>query len=76
MVRELRIRGLDEASSRRLIGSENIEKDALRRIIMMSRGQPLALKMLRDRDLAGLKSSTMFTPEEVRYMLFLRDKTA
>ena len=76
LVRELRIRGLDESSSRRLLGNEDIEKDAFRRIMMMSRGQPMALRMLRERDLTGLKSNTMFTPEEVRYMLFLRDKTA
>lgn len=75
-VRELRIRGLDESSSKRLLGNENIEADAFRRIILMSRGQPLTLRLLRDRDLAGLKGNTMFTPEEIRYMLFLRDKTS
>lgn len=76
IVQELRIKGLDEASAKRLIGNEGIEKDALRRIMMMTRGQPLALKLLRERDLAGLKSNTMYTPEEIRYMLFLRDKSA
>ena len=74
-VRELRIRGLDETSSKRLLGNENIEKDAFKRIMQISRGQPLMLRLLRDRDLSGLKSNTMVTPEEVRYMLFLRDKT-
>lgn len=76
LVKELRIRGLDEASAKRLLGNETIEKDALRRIMMMTRGQPLTLKLLRDRDLAGLKSGTVFTVEEIRYMLFLRDKNA
>jgi DNA-binding MarR family transcriptional regulator len=76
LVKELRIRGLDEASAKRLLGNETIEKDALRRIMMMTRGQPLALKLLRDRDLAELKSGTVFTAEEIRYMLFLRDKNA
>ena len=75
-VRELRIRGLDEVSSRRLLGNDKIDKEAFKRIMMMSRSQPLTLKLLRDRDLAGLKSNTMSTPEEIRYMLFLRDKTA
>ena len=73
-VYELRIRGLDENGSRRLLGNDNIDKDAFKRIMMMSRGQPLTLKLLRDRDLTGLKGNTMFTPEEIRYMLFLRDK--
>jgi len=75
LVRELRIRGLDEISSRRLLGKNDIEKDAFKRIMMISRGQPMTLKLLRDRDLTGLKNNTMFTPEEIRYMLFLRDKT-
>lgn len=74
-VRELKIRGLDEESSKRLLGNDKIEKDALKRIMLISRGQPLTLRLLRDRDLAGLKGNTMFTPEEIRYMLFLRDKT-
>ena len=75
-VRELRIRGLDENSSKRLLGNDNIEMEAFKRIMLMSRGQPMTLRLLRDRDLAGLKGNMMFTPEEVRYMLFLRDKTS
>jgi hypothetical protein len=74
LVRELRIRGLDEASAKRLLGNESIEADALKRIMMISRGQPLTLRLLGDRDLVGLKASTVFTAEELRYMLFLRDK--
>ena len=73
-VRELRMRGLDETAAKRLLGNDAIEKDAFKRIMMMTRGQPLALRLLRDRDLAGLKSSSVFTAEEIRYMLFLRDK--
>ncbi len=76
LVRELRIRGLDEASAKRLLGNQMIEPDAFRRIMMISRGQPLTLKLLGDRDLVGLKASTVFTAEEIRYMLFLRDKNA
>ena len=75
LVRELRIRGLDEASARRLLDKDDIEKDALKRIMMICRGQPMTLKLLKDRDLAGLKSNTKYTPEEIRYMLFLRDKS-
>jgi len=76
VVRELRIRGLDEAPAKRLLGNPNIEADALKRIMMISRGQPLTLKLLGDRDLVGLKASTVFTAEEIRYMLFLRDKNS
>jgi hypothetical protein len=75
-VQELRIRGLDEASAKRLLGNPSIEPDALKRIMMMTRGQPLVLRLLGERDLTGLKANTVFTAEELRYMLFLRDKNA
>jgi len=74
-VEVLRVKGLDEDSARRLLGNERMEKDAFRRIFMMSRGQPMALRMIRDGDYAGLKRDTVFTTEEIRYMLFLKDKT-
>ena len=75
IVRELKIKGLDEASAKRLLGSDLIEKDALRRIIMMTHSQPMVLRMLKEGDLDGLKKNTPFTAEEARYLLFLRDKT-
>jgi len=76
VVQELRLRGLDETSAAKLLGNDRIDGDAFRRIMQMTRGQPTALKMLRDRDYAGLKGSTLLTAEEVRYLLFLRDKNA
>ncbi len=73
-VRVLRVKGLDEKSAMRLLGNEKIEKDAFRRIFMMSRGQPMILRMLADGDYEGLKKNTVFTTEEARYLLFLKDK--
>ncbi len=75
VVQELKIKGLDQVSAKRLLGNELIEKDALRRIIMMSHSQPMVLKMLKNGDFNGLKKSTPFTAEEIRYLLFLKDKT-
>jgi len=73
-VREIRIKGLDDQSAKRLLGNEAIEKDALKRIMMMTRGQPMILKLLKDGDIKGLKDSTVFTAEEIRYLLFLKDR--
>lgn len=75
IVQELRIKGLDATSAKRLLGNERIEEDALRRIMMMTHGQPMVLRMLRDEDQKGLRKNTLFTPEEIRYLLFLKDKT-
>lgn len=73
-VTELRIKGLDENSARKLLGKEKIDNDAFHRVIMMTHGQPSILKMLRENDVKGLKESSVFTPEEIRYLLFLKDK--
>lgn len=76
IVEELKLKGLDHESARKLLGNDRIEPEALRRILMMTRAQPMTLKMLRDGDLEGLKKNTVFTPEEARYLLFLKEKAA
>jgi DNA-binding MarR family transcriptional regulator len=75
-VRELRVKGLDEVSAMKLLGNPNLEKDALKRIMMLTRGQPLVLRLLRDGDQSGLRKNTVFTAEEIGYLVFLKDKTA
>jgi DNA-binding MarR family transcriptional regulator len=74
-VREIRVRGLDEASARRLLGGTETEDEAFRRVYLMTRGQPLLLRMLRDDDAEGLKKNSVYTAEEIRYLLFLKNKT-
>jgi DNA-binding Lrp family transcriptional regulator len=74
-IQELKIKGLDENSAKKMLGNDKVEKDALRRIMMMTRGQPMILKMLREGDFKGLKKNSVFTSEEIRYLLFLKDKT-
>lgn len=75
-VHELRVKGLDDASALKLMGKPRLEKDALRRIMMLTRGQPLVLTLLRDGDQEGLKKNTVLTAEEIGYLLYLKDKTA
>lgn len=76
VVEELKLKGLDQESARKLLGNDRIEPDALRRILMMTHSQPMTLKLLRQGDLDGLKKISVFTPEDARYLLFLKDKTA
>jgi hypothetical protein len=73
-VRELRMRGLDRESAKKLLGNPGIDDDALRRIHSMSGGQPMILRMLRDGDSKGLKANSVFTAEEIRYIMFLKDR--
>lgn len=74
VVEELRIRGLDPDSAKKLLGNEDIESDAFKRVMMISRGQPMVLRMLRNDDQKGLKKSTVLTSEEIGYLLFLMGK--
>jgi len=75
IVWELRMRGIDEASAKKLLRNSNIEPEAFRRIYLMSRGQPRLLRLLRDGDIDGLKRTSVFTSEEIMYLMFLKDKT-
>ncbi|HIH00972.1 TPA: ATP-binding protein [Thermoplasmata archaeon] len=75
MVREIRVRGLDEQSAKKLLETPGIEEEAFRRVYLMTRGQPLLLRMLRDGDAEGLKKNSVYTAEEIRYLLFLKNKT-
>ncbi len=74
MVEELKIGGVDIENAKKILGNERIEREALRRIHGMTRGQPMALNMLRDGNIDALKKNSVFTPEEIRYMLFLKDQ--
>ena len=76
VVRELRVKGLDEGSARRLLGKPDIEPEAFRRVLLMTRGQPMLLRLLRDGMTEELKRVSVFTAEEIRYLMFLRDKTS
>ena len=76
VVNELRIKGLDEESARKLLGNPDIEPDAFRRVYLMTRGQPLLLGFLRDGNTDDLVKASVFTAEEARYLLFLSRKKA
>jgi DNA-binding MarR family transcriptional regulator len=75
VVRELRVKGLDDTSAMKLLGNPMLGKDALKRIMMLTRGQPMVLKLIRDGDQKGLRKDTVFTAEEIGYLMFLKDKT-
>jgi hypothetical protein len=74
VVQELKVKGIDQESAKRLLGNDSISNEALRRVVTMTRGQPLALNMLRDEDEKGLKNNTVLTPQEIKYLLLLKNK--
>jgi hypothetical protein len=60
-----------EADSRRLLAL-NLDDETFQQIYLMTRGQPLALSLLREGDEAGLKK--IRPNEEARFMMYLRDQ--
>ncbi len=68
-VEELHIRGLEPEYCRKLLG--DVDDEALKKIFMMTHGRPLYIKLLKNGDMDTLLSVSSFTPEEVRYLMFL-----
>ncbi len=68
-VEELHIRGLEPEYCRKLLG--NVDDDALKKIFMMTHGRPLYINLLKKGDVDALLAVSSFTPEEVRYLMFL-----
>jgi|GEM_PF-1681601 len=68
---EIRLHRFDEATARRFLGEE-LDDEAFQLIYMLTRGQPLALDMVRRGDAEGLKSIRL--SEEVRFLMYLRTR--
>jgi len=70
IVQEMTLKGLPEREARLLLENEEIPDDAFNRIYALTRGSPMVLTMLRDRNEKGLRRRTTFTNEEIRFLLF------
>lgn len=73
LVRELHLKGLDLENSKKLLGAEKIEEEALRRIYLLTKGCPLYLELIRKEDAQELKRRSRFTDAEIRLLLFSKD---
>jgi len=67
---ERRLKGLDLEGCRELLGVEDIDGEALRRIYLLTKGSPLYLRYIRERDAEGLKAHSRFTKAEIRLLLY------
>jgi DNA-binding PadR family transcriptional regulator len=68
---EIALSRFDERTVRKMLGAE-IDDEALQLIHMLTRGQPLALALLKTGSVEGLKKIRL--SEEVRFMMYLRDR--
>jgi len=69
-VREMSIKGLDMTSTGQMLG-DDIEDEALKRIYLLTKGNPAWLKFLAEGDTESL-CTTRLTREEVRLLMYLR----
>jgi DNA-binding MarR family transcriptional regulator len=70
-VAEIRLHRFDEATAREFLGEE-LDDEAFQLIYMLTRGQPLALDMVKRGDAEGLKAIRL--SEEVRFLMYLRTR--
>jgi len=68
---EIHLHRFDEYSAKAFMG-ENLEDDAFHLIYRLTRGQPLALQMVKEGDEKSLR--TLLPNEEVRFLMYLRTK--
>jgi DNA-binding MarR family transcriptional regulator len=71
-VGEVHIHGLDAEHCRELLGTPDIDPDALNRLFLFTRGKPPTLRLLAEGDERSLKQQTSFSTEEIKLMLFLK----
>ncbi len=68
---EIALSRFEEPTVRKMLG-EDIDDEAFQLIHMLTRGQPLALALLKSGDVEGLKNIRL--SEEVRFLMYLRDR--
>jgi DNA-binding MarR family transcriptional regulator len=68
---EIPLSRFEEATVRKMLG-DDIDDEAFQLIYMLTRGQPLALALLKTGDVDGLKKIRL--SEEVRFLMYLRDR--
>jgi hypothetical protein len=68
---EIRLHRFDEATAREFLGGD-LDDEAFQLIYMLTRGQPLALDLVKRGDADGLKAIRL--NEEVRFLMYLRTR--
>jgi DNA-binding MarR family transcriptional regulator len=71
-VGEVHIRGLDIQHCQIMLGTPDIDPDAMKRLFLFTRGKPHTLKLLALGNEKELRQHTSFSPEEIKLMLFLK----
>lgn len=71
-VLEISLAGLSIEGTKKLLGNAGIDDDALKKVYLLTRGNPLSLELLRQGDTLRLKGMKGFSQEEVNLLMFLK----
>lgn len=69
-VEEMHLKGLSQEDSKRVLGNPRIADDAMRRIYLLTKGNPLFLTLMREGNADDLKRRSRFTTPEVQLLMF------
>ena len=72
---ERHLRGLSMEGCRKMLGAD-VDKEALKRIYLLTKGTPLYLDLIRRGDVEGLRARSRFTRAEIRLLMFSRGVSA
>lgn len=72
VVYEYHLSGLNTEETAEFLGTNNM--DAVKKIHLLTKGNPRLLRMIKNRDAEGLKSTGRFSIEEIKMLLYLAEK--
>lgn len=74
MIKEIEISSLDREETQNLLGT-NLKKDALYRVMLMTKGSPLILKLLKEGDRDELNKVSTLSKEQISLLMFLKNQS-
>jgi len=75
-VRELHLKGLTIEGCKKMLGSEHIDEEALKRIYLLTKGTPLYIDLIRRGDADELRRRSRFSSAEIRLLIFSKGVSA
>ncbi len=75
IVKEIELSSLDRDDAQKLLDS-NLKKDALDRVMLMTKGSPLLLKLLKEEERDKLHEVSTLSKEQVSMLMFLKTQKA
>ena len=73
IVWEHHLKGLSVQGCKKMLGADQIEEEALKRIYLLTKGTPLYLDLMRRGDAEELRNRSRFTAAEIRLLMYSKN---